>query len=69
MPDTLTTAHIQVEYDLQFWGGDYSGVGQFAYVPATLVDELGVEEAFQAHTGIDPVHIVHYSLDELYTEG
>lgn len=58
---------IQVEYDLSFFGGDYSGVGQYAYIPASLVNAgVSVEGAFKAKTGIDPVHIIHYSTDDLY---
>ena len=39
-----------VEYDLSFFGGDYNGVGQFAYIP---VDDIGhapdgVEAAFES---------------------
>lgn len=60
-------SYIQFEYDLTFYGGDYSDVGKFAYVPAKLCDDLGFERAFQKHTGYDPCHIIHYSPDELYT--
>jgi len=59
--------YIQVEYDLNYAGGNYSSVGQFAYIPKELADETGVEEAFRQTTGHDPVHIIHYSEDELYT--
>jgi len=60
--------HTRVEYDLEFTGGDYSDVGQFAYIPHRVIDEFGggIQEAFKAHTGIDPVHIVNYNLDEAY---
>ena len=59
-------SHIMVEYDLSFYGGDYSKVGRFAYVPSYWVFMLEVEAAFNIATGIDPVHIVSYNLDEIY---
>lgn len=57
---------VQVEYDTKYTGGEYSRVGQLALVPTALVREVGVEAAFQRTTGVNPVHIVHYSEDELY---
>lgn len=58
---------FRVEYDLNFWGGDYRGTGQFAYVPLALLTEaVEPEEAFERHTGFDRHHIVHYMLDETY---
>jgi hypothetical protein len=66
--DDSPVAHIQVEYDLNYTGGDYSKTGNLAYVPCSLIDEAGsVEAAFQRHTGHNPIHIVHHSPDELYT--
>ena len=64
------TRCIRVEYDLSFFGGDYNGVGQFAYVP---VDDIGhtpdaVEAAFEKLTGHDRVHIIHYCPDETFDE-
>jgi len=61
-------AHIQVEYDRNYFGGDYSGVGEFALIP---VDEIpkganGVKRAFEKSTGLHRQHIVHYSEDELF---
>ena len=38
--------YIQVEYDLNYWGGDYAKVGfswlkrEFAYIPLTLIEHL-----------------------------
>jgi len=59
--------HIQVEYDKDFWGGDYSKVGTFSYVKVSEIERLGsVEAAFRSKTGSDPVHIIHYSEDDLY---
>ncbi len=69
---------VKVEYDLSFWGGDYEGVGQFVHIPLSLIDECalqdpdgddGVELAFTKTTKQDSVHIIHYSLDELYDQG
>ena len=31
---------VRVEYDMDYWGGDYSKVGQFAYVPFEVIDRL-----------------------------
>ena len=60
--------HFRVEYDLSFTGGEYSGVGQFAYVPLSLVDEgLSPEEAFTRHTGLAAFHTIQYTLDEPVT--
>ncbi|MCL4222797.1 MAG: hypothetical protein KJZ65_15675 [Phycisphaerales bacterium] len=69
---------VQVEYDLSFWGGDYDGVGQFVHIPLSLIEECalqdpdgddGVELAFTKTTKQDCVHIIHYTLDELYDQG
>lgn len=65
--DEWNEPHIRVEYDLEYYGGDYSKVGQFAYLHADTVEEIGVEEAFRQATGIDPVHIIHYTSDEFFT--
>ncbi len=59
--------YIQVEFDEEFFGGDYSGVGNFAFVKLIDVNGLGsVEAAFKQTTGIETIHIIHYSEDELY---
>lgn len=58
---------FEVEYDLKFSGGDYSGVGDFAYVPfALLTDDVTPEEAFEQHTGHSRQHIIHFTLDEAF---
>lgn len=57
--------HRKIEYDLGYWGGDYSDVGDFAYVPESLVarhDDVGA--AFEAFTGHDRRHIVCTYEDE-----
>ena len=61
--------YIQVEFDLNYWGGDYSSMNsENAYVPYRLVQECGsVEAAFEQHTGHDHAHIIHYSEGEYLT--
>lgn len=70
-------ACFRVEYDPRYYGGDYSGSGEAAYVSCREYDKLravGVDESpavrtlFKKATGIDPVHIVHYNVDEQFTE-
>lgn len=77
---TLRAAHqdddryIRVEYDTAYTGGDYDNVGSFVLVPLNLVeagysagpDDSAVAWAFAKVTGLDPIHIIHYSLDETY---
>lgn len=69
--------HIRVEYDSLFTGGDYDGVGKFAYIPLSLVEQLaaqdpdgddGVELAFTKITKMDSMHIIHYTMDEHYNQ-
>lgn len=68
--------HIQVEYDPLYTGGDYTGVGQFALVPISLIDACekvtGAEDvvamAFRKHTKLDSMHIIHYTKDEIYDQ-
>lgn len=56
---------VKVEYDVNFTGGNYSGVGEFVYVPE---DVLGsIESAFTAMTGLDGCHIIHRTSDEKFT--
>lgn len=58
---------FRVEYDETFFGGNYAGTGQFAYVPFSLMsEEVEPEDAFERHTGISRQHIIHYSLDDSY---
>lgn len=59
--------HYRIEYDPNYWGGDYNGIGQFAFIPEGLEFALGsIEEAFEKVTGVDRQHIVHYSTDERF---
>ena len=70
---------VRVEYDLEYFGGDYSDVGDYAYVPHYLLDRvktLFVEKrvlhndedvlgaAFLLTTGESACHIVSYNMDE-----
>ena len=62
--------HIQVEWDPQYRGGNYSRVGRVCYIPLTDLDSLDVETveaAFEKLEGVSRRHIIHYSTDELYT--
>ena len=67
-PAVPATRYLLMEYDLQFVGGNYGGVGQFALVPVARVDAVGAHQAFQEETQIDPCHIIHWSADEVYDE-
>ena len=60
--------YIQVEYDEDYWGGDYDDVGKFVLIPLSECHARSncVEKAFVAITGLDCRHIVHYCIDEMY---
>lgn len=58
---------IKVEYDANFSGGDYNGVGSFALVSSDVINlEGGVEAAFSHKTGLPSDCIIHFTVDELY---
>ena len=59
---------VLFEYDENYTGGDYDQAGDTTCVPYEMVKELGGEEAFRFHTGIDPIHIVSYKPDILVDE-
>lgn len=65
-----STQCVNVEYDVEFCGGSYSGVGSFIAVPLVLVDlsKGSVEPAFTLLTGLHAQHIVHYTLDEVVNQ-
>jgi hypothetical protein len=65
--DPNLAPHIRVEYDTHYTGGDYTDVGDYAYIPSALVEQMGVERAFYKTTDINSIHIVHWSADELFT--
>lgn len=54
----------KVEYDLNYFGGDYSDNGEVVYIP---VMEETIQETFTKMTGINAVHIIHHSQDELFS--
>ena len=56
-----------MEFDPTCFGGDYGKVGDFALIPVSRVDEVGMEPAFERTTGHVSSNIIHYSKDELYT--
>jgi len=65
---------VRVEYDLDYDGGDYSKVGQFAYIPHEIIDQLPgtdpdtkLRTAFTVLVG-DSRHIVHYTFDETFDQ-
>lgn len=78
-PETVTvpTSHIQVEWSPNFFGGDFSDVGQFVYIPYQQMVNLKnnrpkwnmdkvVKVLFESITGRHHRHIVHFSLDDVY---
>jgi hypothetical protein len=56
----------KVEFDPSFYGGDYKDVGNFVLIPADLVDQVGMDKAFEKTTGHVAANIVHYSESEMY---
>jgi hypothetical protein len=58
---------IEVEYDEGSSDGNNAEGGSRAYIPAKLVEEVGMEQAFNQTTGIDPVHIIRWSEGEIVT--
>lgn len=66
--------HIAVEYDIQFSGGGYEGVGDLIYIPTKLLDAMppadGVDHVhacFAHATRLPSTCIITYSQDTLYT--
>jgi len=57
---------IQVEYDENYFGGEYDKVGKFLLVPEEHRDRIC--NYFTEKTGLDSIHIVHWSPDELVNE-
>jgi len=63
--------HVRVEYDPEFAGGDYNGVGSYVLIPLSDIDARGggddaVQEAFSAQTNLPADCIIHFTQDELY---
>ena len=60
---------IRIEYDETFFGGNYSGVGNFFYMGYELPElnpNDSIEELFEKITDINKKHVVFYTVDELY---
>lgn len=68
--------HIKVEYDPLYTGGDYAGTGQFVLIPLSVIEASKAETsaddvvglAFRKHTKQDSMHIIHYTMDEVYNQ-
>lgn len=59
--------HTAIEFDLKYFGGDYSDTGDFVFIPNDFIDnQPTVEQAFIVWTGHDACHIVTIYLDEEY---
>lgn len=60
--------HVRVEFDRNFYGGNYAGLGEHVFVPEALIDvmEGDVAAAFAKFTRIDGVHMVSYTGDERF---
>lgn len=60
--------HVRVEFDRNFYGGNYAGLGEHVFVPEALIDvmEGDVAAAFAKFTRIDAVHMVGYTGDERF---
>jgi len=61
-PDKYVWLPIEVEYDILFTGGDYTGVGTKVIVMSPA-DTL-IPKHFKEKTGIDPVHIISFKLSD-----
>jgi hypothetical protein len=59
-------AFIRVEWDRNYSGGDYNGVGEFAFLPEDGLTEDNLKQRFQEQTNFAPCRIIHYSFDETY---
>jgi hypothetical protein len=62
----LVPAFVRIEYDRNYYGGDYSGVGDFAFLPEDGLTDENLKQRFGKQTGLDPRNIIHYSFDETY---
>ena len=53
---------VEVEYDLDYSGGNYEDVGSFVFLTQKQLKARNgnVIRTFQEVTGIDPVHIINY---------
>lgn len=64
-------AYIKVEYDPEFSGGNYDGIGRFEMIPLGEVGDTedAVESAFERRTGLPRTCVVHWCSDELVDAG
>lgn len=62
----MTQAFYKVEFDPSFFGGGYTSQGNDVLIPESLVDELGMDKAFEKTTGHVAANIVHYSEDDRF---
>lgn len=74
----MAEEHIQVEYDPNYQGGGYSGVGDFIYLSIEDIDNVIVKHAlkhdceeairilFAEKTGLQKHNIIHYTSDTYY---
>ena len=60
--------HVQVEFDMSYYGGNYGSVGSHVYVPEALIDLMdgNVPAAFSKFARIDAVHMVSYTGDQRF---
>jgi hypothetical protein len=56
----LHPGRFTAEWDPDFWGGDYEGVGEKVKVDYALSQMLGIDAAFYLASGEDPQHLVWY---------
>ncbi|MBE7553136.1 MAG: hypothetical protein HS126_18845 [Anaerolineales bacterium] len=70
LKDEGETCKVIVEYDLNYWGGDYDDVGDDVTIEVFDPDDhIEVDIAFKAQTGINPVHIITWHEAEDEDEG
>lgn len=60
--------HVRVEFDRNFYGGNYGALGEHVFVPEALIDVMDgdVAAAFAKFTRIDAIHMVGYAGDERF---
>jgi hypothetical protein len=52
---------FEVEYNIDAKRGNDKGTGKITFIPADLVSQMGMGEAFKRITGFDPVYIIHWT--------
>ncbi len=70
--------YIRVEYDRDYYGGGYNGVGDFAFLSRKRINEVSVDRnvswdlairlVFAEKTKLIPDNMIHYTVDENYNE-